>query len=313
MHRLTPLLAPRSIAFVGASPRPDTPGNDMLAMIARAGFTGETFLVNPGRSEINGRPCYASLGVVPKAVDLAVLAVPNARLEEALADAAANNARAAVIFASGHLAQDRSPPLVERLAAIARAAGMPVCGANCMGFYNDAARVWACGFSSSREVACNGGITLISHAGAVFGALAHHNPRLRFNLAVSAGQELATTAADYLDYALEQPETRVIGLFLEAVRDPGGFVAALEKAVRKDIPIVILKVGRSASSAALAVSHSGAITGNDAAYAALFERHGVIRVDTLDEMASVLLFSNKAGAQPPGTSQSYRIPAASAK
>ncbi|HUN47044.1 MAG TPA: acetate--CoA ligase family protein, partial [Stellaceae bacterium] len=107
---------------------------------------------------------------------------------------------------------------------------------------------------------------------------------------VSAGQELVTTAADYLDYALEQPETQVVGLFLETVRDPAKFQRALEKAAEREIPVVALKVGRTEASAALAMSHSGAIAGNDAAYQALFGRYGVLRVSNVDELGATLLF-----------------------
>src|SRR5262249_22775477 len=119
--------------------------------------------------------------------------------------------------------------------------------------------------------------------------LCHTDRRFRFSLAVSAGQELTTTVADYLDFALEMPSTRVVGLFLETVRDPAGFVAALEKARRRDIPIVVLKVGRTAESAALALSHSGALAGNHAAYQALFDRYGVIEVEDLDGFSNCLL------------------------
>ena len=118
---------------------------------------------------------------------------------------------------------------------------------------------------------------------------------------MSAGQELTTTVADYLDYALDMPSTRVVGLFLETVRDPAGFVAGLEKARQRDIPIVVLKVGRTAESAALALSHSGALAGNHAAYQALFDRYGVIEVDDLDGLANcLLLFSQPRRAGPGG-------------
>jgi acetate---CoA ligase (ADP-forming) len=298
-HPLTPLLAPRSIAFVGASPRPDTPGNDMLKMIARSGFMGDIYPINPNYREIEGQRCYAGFGELPRPVDLAVLGVANARLEAALQEAVRHGARAAVIFASCYLENDTSPPLTQRLAAIARAADMPLCGGNGMGFYNDAAGVWAAGFGNMRERR-PGGITFISHAGSVFGALAHNDPRFRFNLVVSAGQELVTSAADYLDYALEQPETRVVGLFLETVRSPKRFMAALGKAAEKSIPVVVLKTGRTEASAALALSHSGAIAGNDAAYQALFDHYGVARVDTLDELAATLLLFAQGRPAAPG-------------
>jgi acetate---CoA ligase (ADP-forming) len=287
-HALTPLLAPHSIAVVGASPRPDTPGHDVLRMLARGGFTGRLYPVNPRYDSIEGMPCFSSLRHLPETVDLTIMSIANARLEDAMSEAAAMQVRSAVIFASGYLDQDESPRLTERLTAIARAAGMSLCGGNCMGYYNEMAHVWACGFPSPRQPRC-GGITLISHAGSVFGVLAHNDPRLHFNLLVSSGQELVTTAADYLDYALEQPQTHVIGLFLETIRDPARFTAALAKAAMRRVPVVALKVGRTEASAALAVSHSGAMAGNDAAYEALFDRAGVIRVHDLDEMACTLL------------------------
>lgn len=287
-HRLAPLLAPRSIACVGASPRAKTPGNDMLLMIRKGGFTGEVFPINPRYEEIEGRRCYGSIGDLPQPVDLVLLSVANARLEAALQEAIAAKARAAVIFGSCYLEGDSDPPLTARIAAMARATCMPICGGNGMGFYADAAGVWAAAFDTERERRV-GGIAFISHAGSSFGSLTHNDKRFRFSLAVSAGQELATTVADYMDYALELPETRVIGLFLEAVRDPPGFVAALEKAARRQVPVVVLKVGRTEASAKLAISHSGAIAGNDAAFRALFERYGVIQVDTVDELGAALL------------------------
>ena len=299
VHRLDPLLAPRSIAFVGASTKKHTPGNDMLLMIARAGFTGAVFAVNPNYAEVEGRPCYPTLAALPQPVDLVVLSVANARIEAALREAIDAGARAAVIFASLYLENDADPPLIRRVTDMARAAGMPICGGNGMGFYNDTARVWAAAFDVARS-AQPGGITFISQSGSPYGALAHNDPRFRFNLVVSAGQELVTSAADYLDYALEQPETRVVGLFLETVRDPAAFVAALDKARHRQIPVVALKVGRTEASAAMALTHTGAIAGDDATYRALFDRYGVLPVDTLDELAACLSFFDQPRRAAPG-------------
>ena len=212
----------------------------------------------------------------------------NERLEETLAEAIAAGARAAVIFASGFLAGDSRAAADARLAAMARAAGMPICGGNCMGFYNDLDGVWICGFPSPREPR-PGAIAFIAHSGSVFGALAHNDPRLRFALTVSPGQEFTTTAADYIDYALERPEVKVIGLFLETARDPAGFRAALEKAAERGVPVVVLKLGRTEAAAAAALTHTGAMAGSDLAYDALFDRYGVVRVETLDELACTLL------------------------
>ena len=206
-ERLAPLLAPRSIAFVGASARPNTPGHDMMRMIRRGGFGGVVHAVNPNNREIEGYPCVASLADLPAPPDLAVLSVRNERLEETLAAAIAAGAKAAVIFASGFMPDDDDPPLAQRLARMARAAGIPICGPNCMGFYNDLDRVWVCGFPSPRQPA-PGSIAFIAHSGSVFGALAHNDPRLRFALAVSPGGEATATVADYIAYAVERPEVQ---------------------------------------------------------------------------------------------------------
>ena len=121
-----------------------------------------------------------------------------------------------------------------------------------------------------------------------------------------------TTAADYLDFALRMQTTRVVGLFLEAIRDPKGFVAALELANQRDIPVIVLKVGRSPESAALAVSHSGALVGDEAVQNALFRRHGVIVTENLDEFAnSLLLAVPSRGAWARVASPAFMIPAAS--
>lgn len=299
MRDLRPLLSPRAIAFLGASCRPNTPGNDMMRMIRRAGFDGRVYAVNPAWREVEGYPCVPRFADLPEPPDLAVLAVRNELLEQALAEAIDAGARAAVIFAAAELAEAGRPPLAERLKALAEAAGIPVCGPNCMGFYNDLDRVWVCGFPSPRQPR-PGRIALIAHSGSVFGALCHNDPRLTFALAVSPGRELTATVADYILDAVERPEVAVIGLFLETARDPAGLRRALERAAALGKPVVALKVGRTAAAAAAALTHTGAVAGNDGAFEALFEATGVIRVETLDELAAALMLLQTGRRAGPG-------------
>ena len=299
-HPLAPLFAPRSIAFVGASGTPDSLGFHMMNMVRASGYDGRVYPVNPKYAELAGYECHPSITQLPEAVDLAVLNLANPRVEENLRTAIGAGARSVVIFANGLIEGDTDPPLNNRLAAIIREAGIPVLGSNAMGFYNHAARLRVCGFPALDEVVV-GPIALITQSGSVFSTIAHNDPQLAFNLVVSSGREIVTTAADYLDYALEMESTRVAGLFIETVRDPEGFVAALEKAAARNIPVVVLKVGRSETGAAMAVSHTGAVAGNDDAYQAVFERHGVVRVDTLDEMtAAMSMFANPRSLGPGG-------------
>lgn len=296
---LRSLLSPRSIAFVGASQRANTPGNDMMRMIRKGGFTGSVIGVNSGYPEVEGYPCVPSLLDLGSAPELVVLAVKNALLEETFDQVVRVGAEAAVIFASAYEPGDRAPPLAERLARKARGAGIAICGANCMGFYNDIDGVWIGGFPSPRE-RWPGRIALIAHSGSVYGALCHNDPRLRFGLAVSPGQEMTTTVADFVMDAVERPEIAVVGLFIETARDPVGFRRALERAAELGKPVVALKVGRTEAAAVAAASHTGAIVGDDGAYEALFDATGVVRVETLDELATTLMLLESGRRARPG-------------
>src|SRR5919106_1314768 len=147
----------------------------------------------------------------------------------------------------------------------------------------------------------SGPVTWLSHSGSAFSALLHNDRGIRFNLAVSTGLELTTTMADYLAVALERPSTGVVAVFLETVRDPGAFREALAAAADRDVPVVALKVGREEATRDLVEAHSGALAGEDAAYGALFDAHGVVRVETLDELAdTVELFAAGRRAGPGG-------------
>ena len=251
------------------------------------GYGGAVYPVNPTRAEIDGLPCFPSIAALPDPVDCAVLAVADDRLEDALRDAATAGIPAAVVFGAAGANPEHADGLPHRLAMIAREAGMALCGGNCMGFYSVAEGLFVSGYPL-RQAPPAGGIGVITHSGSSFSALANSGRGLAFNYLISAGQELVTTAADYLRWLIAQPETRVVGCFLETVRDPAGFVAALEQAAEREIPIVVLKVGRSEQARRLAQAHSGAVTGVDAAYDALFERYGVVRVRSLDELADTL-------------------------
>ncbi len=184
---------------------------------------------------------------------------------------------------------DHPPLLRDRITAKIKASGLIVCGANGMGFYNFADGVWVCGFDTRENHLRGGNVTLISHSGSGMSGIIDCEERIDFNLAVSPGQELCVSMDQYMDFALEQPETRVIGLFMETARNPAGMIRAFRKANDKGIPVVVLKVGRTEFSARLAVSHSGAITGRDDAYQALFDRYGVQRVKDMDELATTLI------------------------
>jgi acyl-CoA synthetase (NDP forming) len=287
-HRLDSLLRPKSVAVVGASKRPDSVGSWALENLAKGGYQGRIYAVNPRYKEIRGHVCYATLSGLPQVPDLVIFAVGDHSLEALLDEAIGVGVPAAVIQSALVLDDDSDPPLKDRVRKKVTDAGMLVCGANGMGYFNVRDHVWTSGFDSATHEA-PGNVTLISHSGAGMSGIIDCEARLRINLAVSAGSELTTTMDEYLDFALELPETRAVGLFLETARNPAGFRSALEKAARRRIPIVVLKVGRTEKSAQLTVSHSGAMAGDDASYEALFDRYGVQRARDQDEFTTMLI------------------------
>jgi acyl-CoA synthetase (NDP forming) len=298
-HWLDPLLRPASVAFVGASSRAESPGNTMLRVAAVDGYAGRVFAVNPKRSMIEGTPCYPDLASLPESVDHVVIGLSDAQVEASLCDAIEHGARAATIFAGCDMSDVGDRHLLARLQAIAREAGIAMCGPNSMGFLNPRVGLRITGFPSSVGLK-PGHAAFITQSGSAFSALAYNDQRLKYSICVSSGREMTVGSEDYIDWALDQPETRVVGLFLETARSPDRFVAVLAKAEALNIPVVALKVGRTAMSARFAASHSGAITGNAAAYEAVFRSHGVIAVDTLDQLAADLLLLSTVPNAPPG-------------
>ena len=303
------MLEARSVALVGASARPGSLGARMIAEMARSPSRPRTYLVNPRYPDIGGTPCLPSLAELPEPVDLVLLAVPDAALEAQLEAAARTRARSAIIFGSAFDLPGTSG-LRSRLAAIAGQAGMAVCGAGCMGFVNVARGLRAVGYVEPDPLPA-GPVALVTHSGSVFSALLRARRGFGFSLAVSSGQELVTTAAAYARYALSLPETRVLALVLEAIRDAADLRAVLAEALAADVPAVLLSVGASEAGRALVSAHSGALAAADGAWEALAGAYGLHRVRDLAELADTLeLFSvgrggsgrGRAGRRcPPGT------------
>ncbi|GAB4578505.1 MAG: acetate--CoA ligase family protein [Anaerolineales bacterium] len=286
MPSLTPLLHARTVAIVGIS-TPDRFGGQVYTNLYNFGYEGKIFGVNPRYQTLYDQPVYPSLAALPEKPDLTILAVPNRVLLPAFEEVAAQGIRAAVIFGSAFNEHGDPRASEKAIAAIAREHNIAICGPNCMGFLAFGQKLVISGYPVVPGTP-SGHITFISHSGSVFDSMWQNNRDIHFNYVISAGNEIATTAADYMHFALQDPTTRVIGIFLETVRDPAGFRTALANANARDIPVVVLKVGRSERGARLAQSHSGALAGNDAVYDALFDRYNVRRVRSLDEMVDTL-------------------------
>ena len=243
--------------------------------------------------------CLPDLAAVPEPVDLALLAVPDHALEQQLSAAARSQARSAVIFGNAFDPPGRTG-LRSRLAAIAEQAGLALCGAGCMGFVNVARGLRAIGYVEPDPLPA-GPVALVTHSGSVFSALLRTRRGFGFSLAVSSGQELVTTAADYARYALELAETRVLALVLEALRDAPALRAVLADALAADVPVVLLSVGASQAGQALVSAHSGALAAADGAWEALAGAYGLHRVGDLAELADTLELFAAGRRAAPGT------------
>ena len=184
---------------------------------------------------------------------------------------------------------------------------MQLCGAGCMGFINVARGVRAIGYTEP-DPPPTGPIALITHSGSVFSAMLRVRRAIGYSLVVSSGQELVTTTPAYLDYALGLPETRVLGLVLEAIRDPAALHQVLARAAERDLPVVLLTAGNSASGRMMVAAHSGALAAADGGWEALIRRHGVHRVSNLAEFSDSLeVFAIGRRVRPAGPAGSAGI------
>ena len=276
------MLGARSVAVVGASAKPGSFGERMIVEAQRS--SARTYLVNPRYQRVGELPCVPTLSDLDEAVDLVLLGVPDRVLIDQLKAAAEAGARSAVLFGSAHGLRDE-------IVSVATAAGMAVCGAGCMGFVDNATGVRALGYLEPDPVPA-GGVSLVSHSGSAFSTLLRARRGFGYRLAVSSGQELVTDAADYVDYALADPQTRLIGLLLETPRAVARLRRLLLHAAESNVPVVILPVGGSPSGRAMVAAHSGALAGEDAAWDAFCASVGAVRVRDLAEFTDTIeLFS----------------------
>ena len=276
-------MRPLSIAVLGASPRPNTLGNNAVANLQRFGYAGSIFPVHPSAPEVAGLPAYANLASLPEAPDCAVVALSSDKVVSTLTEAAERGVRAAVVFASGFAETDDSGKALQReLQALCERSGLVICGPNCLGLVNVTDRI-SLYSSSVPEGLRAGGLAVVSHSGSGCIAISTLG-RFGMSYMVSAGNAAVVDMAGYLEFLATDESTRVVALFMEQMRDPDRFARAMAAMHRAGKPVIALKVGRSAKGAAASAAHTGSLAGSAEAYADFFRANGVIAVDDLDEM-----------------------------
>ena len=285
----TALFEPRSVALVGASASPGKVGHVVLRNLV-ATYAGDVHPIHPTEREILGRPCRASVREVPGPVDLAVIVVPATATPAVLEDCASAGVRAAIIISGGFAeAGPDGRALQDRVAAIARAAGIRLVGPNCFGVINVHA-----GLNASIGIGLPeaGGVSLFSQSGA-YGMAAFSRSKdgeIGFAKVIAPGNTVDLDEVDVLRYLGDDSRTRVIAMLLESIRDGAAFVEAARR-VAPHKPVIVLKTGRGESGRRAAASHTAALAGDAAVGAAALRQAGVRLVTdglTLLDVAAAL-------------------------
>jgi len=283
--RMEAIFTPRSVAVYGASRDERKLGHVLLRNARSGGFAGPVVAVNPAGGEVLGQRTVPAL---EGPVDLALVSVPAGAARAAVADAARAGCRAAIVLASGFGETGEAGRAVEqRLAALAREAGMRLVGPNCMGVVSRQPGGWLNGSYFWRLPERAGGVSLVSQSGAFGGMFFSEARRRGLGVArfLSVGNCADVTETDALEWLAGDAATSVIGLFVEAFKDGRRFVAAAERCGK---PVVALKAGRGAAGARAAVSHTGSLAGRYGAAQAAFARAGVVEAGSADEFFDAL-------------------------
>lgn len=279
-YRLKNLLSPRSVALVGASPRPVSVGRAVLENIRKANFAGEFGLVNPRYAEIGGMAAVTSLDKLPFVPELVVITAPSGEIPAIIDQAGRRGSAGALIVTAG---LGHGPGSLEEAALqAAQRYGMRLIGPNCLGIMMPAVSLNA---SFSAHMPGAGNLALISQSGAIAAGMVDWAAQrgVGFSGIVSIGDQADVDIADLLDHFALDYKTRAILLYIESIKNARKFMSAARAAARVK-PVVVVKSGRMAQGARAAATHTGALAGADAVYDAAFRRAGILRVSDLREL-----------------------------
>jgi len=293
---LARVLAPGSVAIVGASPTPGSPGYETRVNLGH--FKGHVYLVNSRYKNIGATPCHGSLRDLPEIPDCVVVAVARDRVEQIVEEAADLGCGGAVIYAAGYAetAVEENIRKQRRLTAISRASNLRIVGPNCIGLANHVHRAgvtFTSGFSFSPPAGTAVGI--VSQSGGLGNGLTQSVLQgVALSHTLTPGNSCDVDCADFVAYLAEEPSCRAIALTFEGVNSTTRLLQAGKLALRSGKPLVVFKLGRGERGAAAALSHSGFLAGSDEAYRAAFERMGAIVVEDYEHLLETAAFFAKA-------------------
>lgn len=294
--QLDRLIRPTSIAIIGASEKATEMSGYSLNNLLAAEFPGPIYPVNPRHTQMRGMTCYPDVASLPTTPDTAMIVVPAARVLDVLRDCHAKGIDTATILSSGFGEGDGDDSAARRaqeLAEFIKASGMRVLGPNCIGGMSVPTRAIARAGAYIPEHLIAGDVSLICQSGgaSLITMNRAQDRGLGLDLVLPTGNEIDVDMTELFEYSVDQPETKVVALFVESIQDGPRFLAVAERARAQGIHVVAAKVGASDSGAASVAAHTGALAGSDAAYDAAFRRVGIRRVadyDGLHEVAAIL-------------------------
>ncbi len=298
------LLAPRSIAVIGASTQPGKVGHDILKNLVAEGYDGKIYPVNPKGGKILELTAYRSALEIPDDVDLAIIVIPAAVVPAALRDCGAKGIRNAVVISAGfkEVHSPEGTALEEEIAAVAKSRNISLVGPNCLGILRPSLGMNA---SFAKGMPPAGNVSLISQSGATAVGIMDLAPTLGLGFAsvFSIGNKATMNECDFLTLCAEDPETHVIGLYLESIEDGRAFLHTAA-AIAPTKRIVLLKSGVSERGRRAAASHTGALAGSDQAIDALCAQSGIRRARSMEEFLDLLCTFSR---QPPLLSRNIAV------
>jgi acetyl coenzyme A synthetase (ADP forming)-like protein len=297
MNDMEYILSPKSVAVVGASNRPGSLGLAVFRNLLDGGYQGILYPVNPKAKSVQGVKAYPSVTGIPDDVDMAVLIVPSEQVESIIEESAGKGIRGCIVITAGFKEiGGLGVELEKRVRAVAKAHSIRMLGPNCLGAANtnQAVRMNA---TFARKMPKTGNIALVSQSGAMCVAILDYaaGRNMGFSKFVSIGNKADVNEIDLLRYLRDDPDTRVIIMYLEDISDGHAFIeVARDITLTVGKPILALKVGRSAEGARAAASHTGSMAGSDTAYDAIFMQGGIQRVEGVNELFNyALAFSSQ--------------------
>ncbi|MBI3044062.1 MAG: CoA-binding protein [Betaproteobacteria bacterium] len=289
-----PLFEPKTVAVVGASTKGAALPNVFIRRIREFGYTGAIYPIHPSAGEIDGLKAYRNLGETPEPVDYAYIAIAAAQVPPLLREAR-GRVRFAQVISSGFGEVDEGRELQDELVAAARAGGARLIGPNCLGIYTPRGRVTFTEIGPEET----GPVGIVSQSGGLGTDIIRRglSRGLVFSGLITVGNCADVGPNELLEYFGADPQTRVIGMYIETARD-GRRLFEILRATRAAKPVVILKGGRTSQGRAAAISHTGSLAGDDRAWVALSKQTGCVLVETLDEFIDTLLIFQTLTPQP---------------